>query len=46
MARDWNKSNTEYVRQFWLMPDADLDAVGKNSAAKFRWGKRLSEFGG
>ncbi len=29
MARDWNKSNTEYVRQFWLMPDADLDAVGK-----------------
>lgn len=29
MARDWNKSNTEYVREFWLMPDADLDAVGK-----------------
>jgi tetratricopeptide (TPR) repeat protein len=29
MARDWNKSNTEYVRQFWLMPDADLDAVAK-----------------
>jgi tetratricopeptide (TPR) repeat protein len=29
MARDWNKSNTEYARQFWLMPDADLDAVAK-----------------
>jgi tetratricopeptide (TPR) repeat protein len=29
MARDWNKSNTEYVRQLWLMPDTDLDAVGK-----------------
>jgi len=29
MARDWNRSNTQYVRQFWLMPDADLDAVAK-----------------
>ncbi|HEV2827180.1 MAG TPA: serine hydrolase [Pyrinomonadaceae bacterium] len=29
MARDWNKSNTDYVRKLWLMPDADLDAVAK-----------------
>ena len=29
MARDWSKSNTPYVRQLWLMPDADLDALGK-----------------
>jgi CubicO group peptidase (beta-lactamase class C family) len=29
MARDWNKSNTEYVRQLWLMPDVDLDSLGK-----------------
>jgi CubicO group peptidase (beta-lactamase class C family) len=35
MARDWNKSNTEYVRQFWLMPDADLDAVGKSLRQSF-----------
>lgn len=35
MARDWNKSNTDYVRQLWLMPDADLDAVGKTLRQSF-----------
>ncbi|HEU4476973.1 MAG TPA: serine hydrolase [Pyrinomonadaceae bacterium] len=35
MARDWNKSNTPYVRQLWLMPDADLDAVGKTLRQSF-----------
>ena len=35
MARDWNKSNTPYVRQLWLMPDADLDSVAKNLRQNF-----------
>lgn len=35
MARDWNKSNTEYVRQMWLMPDADIEAVGKTLRQSF-----------
>ena len=35
MARDWNKSNTEYVRQLWIMPDTDLDAVGKTLRQSF-----------
>lgn len=35
MARDWNKSNTPYVRQLWLMPDSDLDAVAKNLRQSF-----------
>jgi CubicO group peptidase (beta-lactamase class C family) len=35
MTRDWNKSNTDYVRQLWLMPDADLDAVGKTLRQSF-----------
>jgi tetratricopeptide (TPR) repeat protein len=35
MARDWNKSNTNYVRQLWLMPDADLDAVAKTLRQSF-----------
>ena len=35
MARDWNKSNTEYVRQLWLMPDDDLDAVAKTLRQSF-----------
>jgi CubicO group peptidase (beta-lactamase class C family) len=29
MARDWNKSNTDYVRQLRLMPDMDLEATAK-----------------
>jgi CubicO group peptidase (beta-lactamase class C family) len=29
MARDWNKSNTEYVRRLWLMPDVDLASLRK-----------------
>ncbi|HET6670713.1 MAG TPA: serine hydrolase [Pyrinomonadaceae bacterium] len=35
MARDWNKSNTDYVRQLWLMPDADVDAVAKTLRRSF-----------
>jgi CubicO group peptidase (beta-lactamase class C family) len=35
MARDWNKGNTAYVRQLWLMPDTDLDAVGKELRKSF-----------
>ena len=35
MARDWNKSNTTYVRQLWLLPDADLDAVAKTLRQSF-----------
>lgn len=35
MARDWNKSNTEYVRQLWLLPDADLDALAKTLRKSF-----------
>lgn len=29
MARDWSKTNSEYVRQLALMPDADFDDLGK-----------------
>jgi CubicO group peptidase (beta-lactamase class C family) len=35
MARDWNKSNTNYVRQLWLLPDADLDAVARTLRQSF-----------
>jgi CubicO group peptidase (beta-lactamase class C family) len=35
MARDWSKSNTDYVRRLWLMPDADLNAVGKSLRQSF-----------
>ncbi len=35
MARDWNKSNTDYVRQLWLMPDTGLDALGKTLRQSF-----------
>lgn len=35
MARDWNKSNTDYVRQLWLMPDTNLDALGKTLRQSF-----------
>ncbi len=35
MARDWNKSNSEYVRQLWLMPDTDLDAVARTLRQNF-----------
>ena len=35
MARDWNKSNTDYVRQFWLTPDADIEAVAKTLRQSF-----------
>src|SRR6185503_182315 len=35
MARDWSKANTEYARLFWLMPDADLNSVGKTLKQTF-----------
>ncbi len=35
MARDWNKSNTDYVRQLWLMPDADIEAVARTLRQSF-----------
>ncbi len=35
MARDWKKSNTEYVRQFWLMPDDDLNVVARELRRSF-----------
>jgi CubicO group peptidase (beta-lactamase class C family)/tetratricopeptide (TPR) repeat protein len=35
MARDWEKANSEYVRQLWLMPDADLDVLAKNLRRTF-----------
>lgn len=34
MARDWNKSNTDYVRRLWL-PGADIDAVAKTLRPSF-----------
>lgn len=34
MARDWNKSNTEYVRHLWL-PGADLDTTAKALRTSF-----------
>jgi CubicO group peptidase (beta-lactamase class C family)/tetratricopeptide (TPR) repeat protein len=35
MARDWRKSNTEYVRKLWLMPDADFGQLRKNLQQSF-----------
>ncbi len=35
MARDWSKANTEYARQFWLLPDDNLDMVGKTLRQDF-----------
>jgi tetratricopeptide (TPR) repeat protein len=35
LARDWDKTNSEYVRQLWLMPDADLDVLAKNLRQTF-----------
>jgi tetratricopeptide (TPR) repeat protein len=35
MSRDWNRSNTEYMRQLWLLPDADLDALAKTMRQTF-----------
>ena len=35
MARDWSKANSDYARQFWLMPDADLNLVGKTLRQSF-----------
>lgn len=35
MAGDWKKSNTAYVRQLWLLPDADLDALAKTLRTSF-----------
>jgi tetratricopeptide (TPR) repeat protein len=35
MARDWSRSNSEYVRQLSLMPDSDFDDVGKKLRQSF-----------
>lgn len=35
MSRDWNRSNTAYMRQLWLLPDADLDALAKTMRQTF-----------
>ncbi len=35
MSRDWSKTNSEYVRQLALMPDADFDDVGKKLRQSF-----------
>lgn len=35
MSRDWNRSNTEYMRQLWLLPDADLDALARTMRQTF-----------
>jgi CubicO group peptidase (beta-lactamase class C family) len=35
MARDWSKSDTEYVRQLWLMSDDDLNVVGRELRKSF-----------
>ncbi len=35
LARDWSKSNSAYVRALWLMPDADLNVIGKKLRSSF-----------
>ena len=35
LARDWSKTNSDYVRTLWLMPDTDLKVVGKNLRSAF-----------
>jgi CubicO group peptidase (beta-lactamase class C family) len=35
MAKDWSKGSTDYVRQLWLLPDSDLEAVGKELRRTF-----------
>jgi CubicO group peptidase (beta-lactamase class C family) len=35
LADDWSKTNSEYVRTLWLMPDTDLKVVGKNLRESF-----------
>ena len=35
MAKDWNKSNSDYVRQLWLMPDVNLDELARNMRQSF-----------
>ena len=35
MSRDWNRSNTEYMRQLWLLPGDDLDALAKTMRQTF-----------
>lgn len=35
MSRDWKRSNTEYMRQLWLLPDSDLDALAKTMRHSF-----------
>ena len=35
MASDWNKSNTEFVRQLWLLPDDDVNVVRRELKSSF-----------
>ncbi|HKO59538.1 MAG TPA: serine hydrolase [Pyrinomonadaceae bacterium] len=35
MSRDWNRSNTAYMRELWLLPDSDLDALAKTMRQTF-----------
>ena len=35
LAKDWEKSNSEYVRQLWLTPDVNLDELAKNLRLSF-----------
>ena len=35
MAVDWNKTNTQYVRGLWLLPDVDIDELGRTLRRNF-----------
>lgn len=35
MAQEWAKTNTEYTRGLWLLPDADFAALGKTLRQSF-----------
>jgi CubicO group peptidase (beta-lactamase class C family)/tetratricopeptide (TPR) repeat protein len=35
MAKDWSRSNTEYVRSLWLHPESNLDVAGRELRKAF-----------
>jgi CubicO group peptidase (beta-lactamase class C family) len=35
MAVDWNKTNTQYARNLWLLPDVNLEELGKTLRRDF-----------
>lgn len=35
MAVEWNKTNTQYVRVLWLLPDVNLDELGRTLRRTF-----------